>query len=310
MRKLSNSIKAWIKIARMSSEELAAMTLPPWILGTLNFRNDVKQDYIGLIAAGCAFYFLLAAFPALAAAVSTFGLFADPHLITDQLSLMARFLPPDALAIVMDHAYALAGSEDSTLSLSLLASLLFTIYSATRGVQALIKGFNIAYNCREDRGMAKLTLVSYGLTLLMVAYFLISLLLIAGLPAAVQIFPFPPTIADLIQWLRWPLLFASALLGLEILYTFGPCRKRQGFRISAGAIAATLLWIGGSSLFSAFVSHFTSFNQTYGSLGAVVVLMLWFWVSALTILVGAEINGALEKNRKDEPPQKLPHETA
>jgi len=297
MRKITNSIKAWIKIARMSSGELAALTLPPWALAGLHFRNDVKQDYIGLIAAGCAFYFLLAAFPALAAAVSLYGLFLDPHLITDQLNMMSQFLPPDALGIVMDHAYALVGAQTKTLSLSLIVSFLFTIYSATRGVQALIKGFNIAYNCREERGMAKLTLLSYGLTLLMLAYFLVSLTLIAGLPAAVQIFPFPATVADIIQWLRWPLLFASALVGLEVLYTFGPCRKRRHYRVSAGAIAATILWIGGSSLFSFFVSNFTTYNQTYGSLGAVVVLMLWFWMSALTILVGAEINGALEKTR-------------
>lgn len=295
MRSLASRVKSWIKIAQMSSGELAAMTLPPWILAGLNFRNEVKQDYIGLIAAGCAFYFLLAAFPALAAAVSLYGLFMDPHLITDQLTMMSRFLPQDALDIVMDHAYALENSKESTLSLSLIASLAFTIYSATRGVQALIKGFNIAYNAPEKRGMAKLTLISYGLTLLMVVYFLVSLTLIAGLPAAVQIFPFPPSIADVIQWLRWPLLFLSALLGLEILYTFGPCRKRKVYRVSAGAIAATLLWIGGSSLFSLFISNFTSFNQTYGSLGAVVVLMMWFWMSALTILVGAEVNGALEK---------------
>jgi membrane protein len=102
----------------------------------------------------------------------------------------------------------------------------------------------------------------------------------------------------LLQWLRWPLLFASALLGLEILYTLGPCRKRTKWGVSAGGVAATLLWIGGSSLFSLFMSHFSNFNQMYGSLGAVVVLMLWFWVSALTILMGAEINGALEKNQK------------
>lgn len=298
MRKLRDSIAHWFQIARMSSEELAAMTLPPWVLGALHFRNDIKKDYIGLVAAGCAFYFLLAAFPAMAAAVSLYGLFSDPHLITDQLNLMARFLPQDALAIVTGHAYALAESNNSTLSVSLIISLVFTIYAATRGVQSLIKGFNIAYGCKERRGIARLTLLSYGLTVLMLAYFLVSLTLIAGLPAAVQIFPFPPTIADLIRWLRWPLLFASALVGLEILYTLGPCfakDRRRRSRISAGAVAATLLWIGGSSLFSYFVSNFTSFNQTYGSLGAVVVLMLWFWVSALTILIGAEINGALEK---------------
>jgi membrane protein len=297
MKKLRDTITYWLKIARMSSEELAALTLPPWVLTGINFRNSVKQDYLGLIAAGVAFYFLLAAFPMLAAIVSVYGLFLDPHDITAQLNAFARFLPRDALSLLIDQASALMESTNKTLSLSLIISVLFTLYSATRGVSALIKGFNIAYDATERRGMFHLSLLGYALTFLLMLYFMISLVLVAGLPAAVQYLRIPDGYADWVIRVRWPLLFVCALAGLEFLYTVGPCRKRKKLGVSAGSVAATVLWIGGSSVFSLFVSNFGAYNQAYGSLGAVVVLMLWFWVSAMTILIGAEINGALEKHR-------------
>jgi membrane protein len=298
MRRLHDLITYWLSVARMGSNELAAMTLPPWLLTALHVRNEVKQDYVGLIAAGVAFYFLLAVFPFMAAIVSIFGLFFDPYMISEEITMMGSFLPRDALQILLAQAEKLTMAADHTLSISLIASIAFTIYSATRGVQALIKGFNIAYDTQERRGMFRFTFLSYGLTVLMLLYTLVALLLVAGLPVAIQFLPLSETLSNWLQWLRWPLLFSSALLGLEVLYTLGPCRKRTRWGISAGAMAATLLWIAGSALFSLFMSHFSSFNQMYGSLGAVVVLMMWFWLSALTILIGAEINGALEKSAR------------
>ncbi|MCB1538539.1 MAG: YihY/virulence factor BrkB family protein [Rhodospirillales bacterium] len=301
MRRIGTFFRHWITIARMSSGELAAMTLPPWVLTALHVRNEVKQDYIGLVAAGVAFYFLLAAFPALAAAVSIFGLVVDPVLITDQINMMNHILPGAVVETLTQQITHLTASTDRSLSISLALSVLITLYSATRGTSALIKGFNIAYNCAETRGLIRLTLLSYGLTFLMLGYLLASLLLVAGLPAAIQILHVPDDIADKLQWLRWAMLFGAALIGLEVLYTFGPCRRRRGFGISAGGIAATAMWVAGSGAFSLFVSHFPSYNQTYGSLGAVAVLMIWFWVSALTILIGAEINGALEARTTKKP---------
>lgn len=302
MRKISTFIKHWINVARMSSGELAALTLPPWILTGLHLRNNVRQDYVGLVSAGVAFYFLLAAFPALGAAISIFGLFFDPYEVTLQLQSLGSFLPGDALSIIITQAQKIAQTTGSTLTISLAISILFAVYSATRGVQALIKGFNIAYDAPETRGMFKLTFLSYGLTFLMLAYFLFSLLLVAGLPVAVQFLPMQDVFSNMLQWSRWPVLFVTALVGLEVLYTLGPDRKRVKWGISAGAVSATVLWVLGSSLFSLFISHFTKFNETYGSLGAVVVLLMWFWMSAMTILIGAEVNGALEheRHRRDD----------
>ncbi len=294
MKKIRDIIQHWIRVFRMSSGELAALTLPPWVLTGLHLRNNVKQDYIGLISAGVAFYFLLSAFPALGAAISIFGLFFDPYEVTTLIERMASFLPREALDIIITQGRNIAQTTGSTLSISLGISILLAVYSATRGVQALIKGFNIAYDATETRGMFRLTFLSYGLTLLMLGYFLFSLLLVAGLPVAIQFLHLPPVFSSLLQWSRWPVLFFTALVGLEILYSLGPCRKRGRIGISAGAFGATVLWMLGSSLFSLFISNFASFNETYGSLGAVVVLLMWFWMSAMSILIGAEVNGALE----------------
>lgn len=294
MKRIRDTFMLWVAACRMGSEELAALTLPSWMLTALHFRNEVRRDYIGLVAAGVAFYFLLAAFPALAAAVSIFGLFADPHVITAQLASAARLLPPQAFEILVGQAGALAGVTDRHLSIGFVVSTLLALYSASRGTAALMNGFNIAYNVEERRGFMRHTLVSHGLTLLLLAHVVVSLMLVAILPALVSYLPLPEAAADALRTLRWPVLFVAAVAGLEILYTYGPCRKRRRLRLSPGSVVATLLWTGGSALFSLFVSSFAQFNETYGSLAAVVVLISWFWLSALSVLIGAEINGALE----------------
>lgn len=300
MKIIRDVILHWIRIFRMSSGELAALTLPPWAMTALHLRNNVKQDYVGLVAAGVAFYFLLSAFPALAAAISIFGLFFNPYEVTILIERMASFLPREALDIIVEQGRSIAQTAGRTLSLNLGFSILLAVYSATRGVRSLIKGFNIAYDVDEKRGMLKLTLLSYGLTFLLLMYFLFSLLLVAGLPVAIQLIHLPEGFSNVLQWSRWPVLFFTALIGLEILYTLGPSRRRRRIHISAGAFGATILWTLGSALFSLFISNFTSFNETYGSLGAVVVLLMWFWMTAMTILIGAEVNGAMAQTAKEQ----------
>ena len=258
-----------------------------WLQPILRIKRNMDQDYVGLIAAGVAFYFFLAAFPALAALISLYGLFSDPSFISQHINLLARFLPAQTVDVFVIQAHNIASSSGNILSFSLFISIILTTYSATKGVNALIQGFNIAYNQREKRHFVTVNLIALALTLLIVIYFMASLTLIAGVPALIQLIPFPPMIAYGILWLRWPALFASALIGLEVLYYFGPSRTTGWRWISWGAIIAAILWLLFSSLFSLFVANFAQYNKIYGSLGAVVVLLLWFWLSALMILVGA-----------------------
>jgi len=272
--------------------------LPLWARFSMRLKVNLDQDQLGLLAAGVAFYFLMAAFPALAVLVSLYALIADPADMATQMNMLGRFLPRDSLNLLTDQVVQLANATDGTLSISLVLSLLFTFYAASKGMRVLIKGFNIAYDCHERRNIFLRSFVAYTLTIGLIVYMLASLILIAGIPAVFQIISFPDMLSDAYVWLRWPVLFFMALLGLEILYTWGPAEKPNNKKtFSIGAIAATILWVAASSLFSLFVTHFGRYNQTYGSLSAVVVLLLWFWLSALMILLGAEINAAYKQER-------------
>lgn len=253
--------------------------------------ENINEDALGLVAAGVAFYFLLAVFPTLAAIVSLYGIFSDPVFVSDQIDLMARFLPIEAVNIFSNQVDSLLKANSQVLSISFFISTLFAIYSAAKGVEALIKGLNITYNEREKRGFFRLSFTGFILTAGFIVYLLLALTTVAGLPAFFKLFHFPEITTEIYLFVRWPLLFFTALLGLEILYSFAPSHTRFKWNwISWGSVTATCLWLFASSFFSFFVSNFGSYNETYGSISAIVILLLWFWMSAMTILFGAEIN--------------------
>lgn len=267
----------------------------------IRLKNNLSKDYLTLIAAGIGFYFLLAAFPAVAAVISIYGLFSDPAEITNQINQLSAIVPADVLHLVSDQAQKIATESGKTLSISLLASILLTIYGTSKGMTALIKGINMAYHQDQRRKLLSLNLVSLVLTFLMVVYFIVSLTLVAGLPALLSFVEIPAYISAKLLGLRWPVLFVLAILGLEILYYFGPSRKNRHFRwLSYGSLTASVLWMCGSALFSTFMANFYDFNEIYGSLGVGIALLFWFWLSALTILIGAEINSTIEGYSKDK----------
>lgn len=273
--------------------------LPAFNFALLLWKN-LQQDYLSLISAGIAFYFLLAAFPAIGALISLYGLFSDPAFVAGQMDTLGRFLPRAAIAILSDQARSFASSNTKILGLGFFISVTLAIYSATKGVNALIQGLNIAYNLIERRNLVKVNAAAFLLTFVMMAYFLLSLSLVAVLPAMAELMAFPRVIENSILMARWPLLFLMAIIGLEILYAYGPSWKIPKWNlISYGSFIATLLWLGLSLVFSVFVTNFASYNETYGSLSAVIILLLWFWLSALTILIGAEINATAEQFAQD-----------
>ncbi len=273
-------------------------SIPP-IDYLMSLQEKVTGDYIGLIAAGISFYFLLAAFPAIGALISLYGLVSDPHDITEQLSYFHRFLPGEAFNILNAQAEKVASSNEGILSLGIVIGLLVTIYSASKGVQALIKGLNIAFSLRERRNILALGFTGYVLTFAMMFYFLMSLSLVAGVPLVLKYFFFSEFLLQLFDTARWPVLFFAGIVGLEILYFFGPCHQEPRWRwVSWGSFIATMFWLCSSILFSTFVSQMGNYNETYGSLGAVIVLMLWFWISAGMIIFGAEVNAVLSAHRK------------
>ncbi len=265
----------------------------------LALKKNLDQDYIGLLAAGIAFYFLLASFPALAAAVSLYGIFSDPQFVARQFDLLHHFLPPDAVKILVEQARSIAAGDERVLGVSFVISTALAIYSATKGVNALIQGLNIAYNLGENRSFIKRNFNTLLLTLVMMIYFLVSLSLVAILPVVIHLLPVSDSIETFLLGLRWLLLTIMAVIGLEIFYGYGPAWPQLRWRwFSKGSCTATILWLIASILFSTFVTNFGSYNETYGSLSAVVVLLLWFWMSALTILFGAEINASVAQQRE------------
>jgi membrane protein len=271
----------------------------PIIQYFIRLYNNMQDDSIGLIAAGVAFYFFLAAFPAIAALISLYGIFADPNFVRDQLDLLDGLLPAPSLNILAAQAESIASSSGAALGIGIFFGLFLTIYSTTKGIKALIQGLNIAFNEKERRNILILNGVAFTLTFMMMVYFLFSLSLVALMPAIFTFLHLPDSITSTLLLLRWPLLLFSANVGLQLLYYYAPSHTKKKWEwISCGSVSATILWLVGCNLFSLFVLNFGNFNETYGSLGAVAILLLWFWLSSLIVLVGAEINTAFGRSNR------------
>ena len=259
----------------------------------LRSKDEMTRDHVSMIAAGVAFYGLLALFPAMAAIISLWGLAFDPQAIEQQIEQLSGALPEQAAAIVKDQARRLASGTGT--GLAAIGGLLLTLYSASKGMKALIEGLNIIYGEEEKRGFIKLNLTALLLTFAMIAMMVATLGAIVVLPALLGGLGLDSAVKTLVVWLRWPLLALVAIIGLAALYRLAPSRSKPDWQwVSWGAVIATLIWVIGSIAFSVYVRNFGSYNETYGSLGAVIVLLMWFWLSAFVVLMGAELNSEIE----------------
>lgn len=257
--------------------------------------EEMGKDHISIIAAGVAFYAMLAIFPGLTALVSIYGLGSDPAEVTRQIEAVADVLPDEARTIITDQLASIASQPRSTLGFGLLFSVSFALWSASAGVRTLMDALNLTYDETERRGY----LAYYGTALLLtlgaIVMFIVAAFLVAALPAIIRLAGLPSRVETTLGFLRWPLAALAVVFALSVLYRFGPSRERARWQwVSWGAIVATGLWLAGSLLFSWYVSSFGSYNETYGALGAVVVLLMWLYISAYAILFGAELNAEME----------------
>jgi membrane protein len=276
------------------AERPSQIPRPGWRDILLRTWNEISDDHVSLIAAGVGFYGLLALFPAIAALISIWGLLFDPQQIEQQIETMSGFLPADAATIVRDQARTIAAGSGG-LSVAAAGGILLALYSAAKGMKALMEGLNIIYDEQEERGFIKLNLVALGLTLMMILAMLAALGAIIIVPILLGAVGLGPVAETLVSLLRWPLLFAVALIILAIIYRYGPSRAQPRWRwVSWGAAVATVFWLLGSIAFSIYVQNFGSYNETYGSIGAVIILLMWFWLSAFSVLLGAELNAEME----------------
>jgi membrane protein len=255
--------------------------------------TEFGKDRVPAVAGGVTFFGLLALFPALGAFVSLYGLFSDVYSALDQLNMLSGLLPASTLSFVGDQMIRLATANTGKLGLAFAVSLLLSLWSANAGMKALLDGLNIAYEERERRGFIRLNLISLAFTAGALVFVLAAIAVVVATPAVLALVGYTgenPMIA-----LRWPLLVAMIILGLELLYRYGPSREQARWRwVSWGSVAATILWVVASLAFSFYVGNFAHYDRTYGSLGAAVGFMTWTWISTIVILLGAELNAEIE----------------
>ena len=271
--------------------------IPPqgWKQVLLRTKQQIKEDNIPLLAAGVAFYAFLALFPALIAAVTVYGLVADPAQVEEQVATISETLPQDAASLIGNQLRDIANNSSGALGWGLLASLAGALFSASGGVQNLIKAVNIAYDEEETRGFFKLRGLALLLTLGAVVFVVVAVGLIAVLPVVLDSAGLGGAARVGVQVVRWVGLVAFVLVALAIVYRYAPDRDNPKFRwVGLGSLVATVLWVLGSLAFSLYVSNFGSYGKTYGALAGVVVLLLWLWLTSLIVLIGAEINSETE----------------
>ncbi|HEU0104098.1 MAG TPA: YihY/virulence factor BrkB family protein [Mycobacteriales bacterium] len=263
--------------------------------------KEQNEDNIGLISAGVAYYAFTALFPALIAAVTLYGLVADPMDVADQARNLTETLPPESAKIITDQLTSVAGNSSGALGVGLVVSVLAALFSASGGVGNIIKAVNIAYDEDETRGFLKLRGLALLLTLGAVVFVVVAIGLIAVLPALFDnlgLGSFGTVVANVLRWVG---LVVFMLVALAVLYRYAPDRDSPKFRwVGLGAGVATLLWIVASAALSFYVSNFGSYGKTYGALAGVIVLLLWLYITAFIVLLGAEINSESEQQTEKD----------
>ncbi|WP_191059129.1 YihY/virulence factor BrkB family protein [Geminicoccus harenae] len=259
------------------------------------------SDEIGMAAASCGFYAILALFPVILVAISVYGLFNDQTTAARQLEALQGVLPPSTFDMVRDRVQDLATAGRTRLSSSLAISLAVALWSAMNGVKSIITALNVAYEEKEKRSFLRLNLEALLITLCGIVGTVVALAVIVAVPAALASGWLGPVPALLVRASSFLLLLAFAMLALALIYRFGPSREDAKWRwVTPGSILAAMLWLLVSLGFSFYVGRFGDYDALYGTLGGVVVAMFWFWISAYALLLGAELNAELElQTRRD-----------
>lgn len=272
---------------------------PGWRDILLRTKDQLALDNVALVSAGLAFYILLAIFPAIAAVVSVYGLVADSAEVQGHFLAVADLVPEGARVMLADQMSRVAGGSTGSLSFAALLSLVIALWIASRGTQAFMMAMNVAYNEREKRGLVKQNLIALALTVCLLVFSTLALIATVIVPALVASLGIEGTRGWLLTLLRWPLLAAFFMVALAVLYRLAPSRNDAKWRwVTPGSILAVLLWLVASIAVSFYVGNFASYNETYGSLGAIVGTLMWFWVSAFVVILGAELNAETERQTR------------
>jgi membrane protein len=247
------------------------------------------------LAAGMTYYSILAIFPALAAMVAIYGIFTDPGSIAKHLDEISGFVPGGAIDVAREQLTRVTTKGDRILGLTFIVGLAVSLWSANAAMKALFDTLNIVYGEQEKRGFLRLNAISLAFTLAGIVFVIATLAAIVIAPVVLNYLHLSNSADLFIRIARWPAIFVVLTLAISCIYRFGPSREVPRWRwITWGGAAATLIWLGASALFSWYAANFGTFNETYGSLGAVIGFMTWLWISAIVILLGAELNAEME----------------
>ena len=288
----------------------AQIAWPGWSAVLRRTLLEMLTDRVSLVAAGCAFYGTLALFPAISMLISVYGLWYDPTTVVPQLDVLRDLLPPAAFQLIVERVQMLVSKPPGTLTTRLLLSTAVTLWSSAAGAKSLMGALNLAYEERETRSFLHYQLLAFTITLCVIGGTVLGLSILVALPAALDIFGIQHHQRVLIRVASFAVLVAAVAIGLSLLYRYGPNRRIPQWQwVTAGSVVATLLWVVASALFSYYVASFATYDATYGPLGTVVAIMMWFFVTAYAVLLGAELNAELElqtvRDSTDGPPKPL-----
>ena len=283
---------------------------PGWRAVLRRTLIEMLTDRVSLVAAGCAFYGTLALFPAISMLISMYGLVFDPVTVLPQLNVLQNLLPPAAYQLIAERVQMLVSKPPGALTTGLLFSTAVTLWSSATGTKSILAALNLAYEERETRGFFRYQLTAFAITICTILGTVIGIGLLVALPPALEFFGFAGHEQRLIRMASYGLLVAAVMGGLSLLYRYGPSREIPRWQwVTAGSLLATIIWIAASALFTFYVAQFSSYDTTYGPLGTVVAIMMWFYVTAYAVLLGAELNAELElqtsRDSTDGPPKPL-----
>lgn len=257
----------------------------------------MDRDHLPIASAGVAFFLMLGIFPGLAALFSIYSWLSDPMEIERQLQGESGILPGEVQKMMLSQVRAIAG-DNKTAGLGAILGLIFAIWAGSYAMRGLIQGLNIVFRQSEKRRFLNLQIASLVLTILLLVVMCSAIFLIAVIPVIIHMLPGDEYAIKFFALLRWPFLLAVIMCMLALIYRYGPSSHAPAWKwISPGAVVVTLLWLGASAIFSYYVGNFSLYLNTFNALGAIAILMLWLYLTAFLILLGAEIDEAL---RKDE----------
>jgi membrane protein len=278
-----------------SADSPAEIPAKGWKDIAVRIYHGITEDRILAIAAGVTFYLLLALFPAVAGLIALYGLYADAATIREHLNMLSGIIPEGGVSVIRDQVEHLTAQPAHRLGLATFMGLGISLWSANGGIKAIFDALNVVYHEKEKRGFIRLNLVSLSFTLGAIAMVLIAIAAIAVLPPALNYLGLSRTTELLVKIGRWPALLLIVSFAIALIYRFGPSRDKPQWRwISPGTVLAAVVWLAASLLFSWYTENFGKYNETYGSLGAVIGFMTWLWLSIIVALVGAKLNAETE----------------